>query len=507
MYRSSEAQNSETPPGQVQNHSHKHKHSDPHTHLGDYPHRLNFYDKAPQFDVTLEEFEASALDRLRVLAEIESSIARNRTWEELKDMTTKQCRKYLCLDSNTARSIDWAAQRRKDHISHFVLRLAFCRSEELRRRFIKAETTLFKVRYELDDTEERRTFLSSLTFGWEEVNASEVKDVDKNFPEAEKLVNLVPVPPKYKDKPECYKGLYYKVKWTKVSELVEKRKVFLKGGYAYVPIWERDGIIFQEFETFLTGQLELTAKRLPRLDEDTRLVPILDNLSQGFLAGVSTEWASAPASGDEIRAEMIDDLAKNHFPMCMRNIHESLMRDRHLKHFGRLQYGLFLKVLGVSIEEAIVFWRKSFSGITDDKFNKEYKYNIRHSYGLEGKRANYPAKSCQQILVADKPGPSDCHGCPYRHFAPENLESALLSSYASHGLSSTDLPAIMHNVKEGHYHVACTRVFEITHASKGVKKGEGVGGGESITHPNQYAARSRELSGPSEGDARMEVES
>lgn len=50
------------------------------------------------------------------------------------------------------------------------------------------------------------------------------------------------------------------------------------------------------------------------------------------------------------------------------------------------------QVLGLSIDEAIVFWRKSFSNMTDDKFNKEHKYNIRHSYGLEGKRANYPAK-------------------------------------------------------------------------------------------------------------------
>lgn len=39
-----------------------------------------------------------------------------------------------------------------------------------------------------------------------------------------------------------------------------------------------------------------------------------------------------------------------------------------------------------------MFWRKSFSKIQDDKFNKEYRYNIRHSYGLEGKRANYAAK-------------------------------------------------------------------------------------------------------------------
>lgn len=46
----------------------------------------------------------------------------------------------------------------------------------------------------------------------------------------------------------------------------------------------------------------------------------------------------------------------------------------------------------MSVEEAVVFWKKAFSRITEDKFNKEYRYNIRHSYGLEGKRANYPAK-------------------------------------------------------------------------------------------------------------------
>lgn len=50
------------------------------------------------------------------------------------------------------------------------------------------------------------------------------------------------------------------------------------------------------------------------------------------------------------------------------------------------------QVLGLSIEEAIIFWRKSFSRMTDDRFNKEYKYNIRHSYGLEGRRHNYSAK-------------------------------------------------------------------------------------------------------------------
>ena len=179
-----------------------------------------------------------------------------------------------------------------------------------------------------------------------------------------------------------------------------------------------------------------------------------------------------------------------------------------------------VQVLGLSLDEAIVFWRKSFDRITDDKFNKEYRYNIRHSYGLEGKRANYPAKrfvgnccavihvlimhSCQQILTSDQPGTGDSHGCPYRHFSPDNLQTALLSMYSSQGLTAGDLPEIMHAVKSNHFHVACTRVFEITHARQGVAKGEGVGGGESVTHPNQYAARSRELEREKEGIAKKE---
>ena len=101
--------------------------------------------------------------------------------------------------------------------------------------------------------------------------------------------------------------------------------------------------------------------------------------------------------------------------------------------------------------------------------------------------------SRQRILTSNQPGPSDTHGCPYRHFSADNLQTALLGTYGSCGVTSNDLPEIMGQVKGNHFHVACTRVFEITHAGAGVKKGEGIGGGESVTHPNQYAARSREL--------------
>lgn len=74
----------------------------------------------------------------------------------------------------------------------------------------------------------------------------------------------------------------------------------------------------------------------------------------------------------------------------MQHLHKKLRHDSHLKYGGRQQYGLFLKSVGLTLEDALAFWRRSFSGkVTDDKFQKEYAYNVRHNYGQEGKRANY----------------------------------------------------------------------------------------------------------------------
>jgi DNA primase large subunit len=57
---------------------------------------------------------------------------------------------------------------------------------------------------------------------------------------------------------------------------------------------------------------------------------------------------------------------------------------------------------------------------------------------------------------------------------------------------------VMDSVKNGHYHVACTRVFEATHGLKkgdglGSSGGAGAGAGESVTHPNKYVDVSREI--------------
>lgn len=64
-----------------------------------------------------------------------------------------------CLDWRFADRALWLS------LPRLVAHLLFCR-EELRRRFVKAETTLFRVRYINTTISERREFHQSGDFDW-----------------------------------------------------------------------------------------------------------------------------------------------------------------------------------------------------------------------------------------------------------------------------------------------------------------------------------------------------
>ncbi|PNY26173.1 DNA primase large subunit [Tolypocladium capitatum] len=453
----------------------------------EYPSRLNFFADAPTADITLEQFEQWAIDRLRVLAELEACSFRNRSPAETATHMKPVLDKYLPLDTNSSASTKLFAQRQKDHYSHFILRLAFSSTEDLRRRFTRVETTLFRMRFNNDDLGERSAFVSSLDLDWwEPVTEDEKQDY------AAELAALTG--PKKGGGAED--DTWFKVDWERVPDLVEQRRVFLRSGKAYVPGREQSSMVVAEFSSRLERQLELTARALPRLDEDDRLTPILNHLSKNFITPDSayTSNASAP-DGAQFTAANIDNLSQ-HFPACMSHLHRSLRRDAHLKHYGRLQYTLFLKGLGLNLEECLVFWRSAFHKVTDDTFNKEYRYNVRHAYGDVGGDTNrrgggYSPFGCQKILTEHPPGPGEAHGCPYRHFNLENL-TALVQA-----MGVTDR-SVLQGVKEDKdhqkYHMACNRVFEHLHKAE-IKKAKDEGAMtsnqlETLVHPNEYFKRS-----------------
>lgn len=333
----------------------------------------------------------------------------------------------------------------------------------MRQRFARAETMLFRLRFMTDDARERQAFIEQNNFDWEVVPDTEKARLHDQLVAASGRAAV-----------EGGDSSFFAVDFERVPDLVQQRRVYLEGGKAYVPTSEQLSLVLAEFQSRLERALEQTARVLPRLDEDDRLIPILNHLSLGFVAPEYTSQRTAGAGAGEITAAQVEGLVA-HFPLCMRNMHSHLVRHQHLRYQGRQQYGLFLKAIGLSVDEAVVFWRKAFAKFTDDKFNKEYRYNIRHMYGLEGSRNDYRAKNCQQIIADSQPAAGDCHGCPYRYFSPENLDVAL----ARMGITGSKQLREVHDAISGkHYHVACTKVYEFTHGDVTLK--------ESISHPNQY---------------------
>ncbi|TEY64853.1 hypothetical protein BOTCAL_0142g00100 [Botryotinia calthae] len=450
-----------------------------------YPHRLNFYSIPPTADITLEQFEQWAIDSLRVLAELEACSFRNRTPAETAANMKPLLDKYLPLSASSSGSSALQVERQKDHYSHFILRLAFASTEDLRRRFSRVESMLFRLRFQADDLRERQSFVEGLNLDWETVSENEKRDYWEQLKGAAG-----------RDKMIIEEESWFKVDWERVPELVESRRVFLKGGKAYVHSREQLSMVVAEFTSRLDKALEITSRALPRLDEDDRLTPILTHLSQNFTTPDANYSSSATAvDGADISARNIDALSSS-FPLCMQNLHKSLRRDAHLKHYGRLQYTLFLKGIGLNLEECLVFWRSSFSKITDDVFNKEYRYNVRHAYGDVGGDSNrrgngYSPFSCQKILTEHPPGPGESHGCPYRHFSVDNLTSLLRAV----GVNDHEvLRGVKEDKEKQKFHLACNRVFEYAHKQEIKKvKDDGTWGAaqlETIVHPNEYFKRS-----------------
>ena len=154
--------------------------------------------------------------------------------------------KYLPLSSSSSNSPSLQAERQKDHYSHFILRLAFASTEDLRRRFSRVETMLFRLRFQGDDVRERIGFVESLNLDWEVVSEDEKREFGEELKAAGGGY-----PRRIEEES------YYKVDWERVPELVESRRVFLRGGKAFVPGREQASMVVAEFTAKLDKALEV----------------------------------------------------------------------------------------------------------------------------------------------------------------------------------------------------------------------------------------------------------
>jgi len=153
--------------------------------------------------------------------------------------------KHMPLSQNSSKSPALDQERKKDHYSHFILRLAFSATEDLRRRFTRLESQLFKLRFQNNDVRDRQEFVASLEFAWEKVSEEEKREFSAEL--------LAVNPGMRKDVDEGW----FKVDWEKVSELVESRRVYVRKGKAFVPAKEQTSMVVSEFSRRLDDSLEV----------------------------------------------------------------------------------------------------------------------------------------------------------------------------------------------------------------------------------------------------------
>lgn len=471
-----------------------------------YGSRLSFYDAPPLEEITLEEFETWAIDRLKILIEIESCLARSKSMKEIEAIIRPLLLKFLPLTPSSSNGSEKQiiAERKKDYYSHYTLRLVFCRTEELRKKFLKNEATLFKVRYNMLQPKEQHEFvkLNSAKLAWEYIgNEEKLEKIEQLYAAlgptiktslrvdnvGDQSFNLTHEQLKQHMRQA---ENFIKLPFEKVPNLVSLRQVYLEKGYAYIPSALQVSLLSVVFTETLTKALIKTFQAIPRLEEDDRLLPLLNNLSRNFASVQYDNFNDANAS-DINAGSVLTPAINKHYPLCATHLQRNLVHNSHLKFTGRQQLGLFLKGVGMTVDEALKFWAQQFTKSTKmnmDTFNKEYRYNVRHTYGLEGGRINYKPWDCNTILLKPKPQKGEYHGCPYRDLPVE----LLINNLGEMGVKDPhDINNIVEDVNKHNYTIACTKVFELTHKQEMEKlaRAENL----HITHPNLYFDRSRQL--------------
>ena len=441
-----------------------------------FPHILSMYKKAPTNSVDLYKFEKLAMCRYKILLELDSLAAvsakhsedwRRRLEERLATIKVEgvELGKWFTEDVKVEKlnSSEYQTNILYDQWSHFILKLAYSRNEELKNWFLQHETDLFQ--YRLDKQTTHKYDLSIDKFmELENVELRKTDESIKRNPYINAQILEDHKRSKYNDPntqkpkvPQNPKNEYYECSWMDVLHLVKTRQVHIENGKAYVPKNLIKHILVERFREEMKMKLAQGRKHWASgglQSEEKRLLPILNYFSKQNIQ----DYSSKNIDENTLTSKNIDDRAVTSYPLCMSNIHNHWRKTHHLKHFARLSYWRFLKSAGLSMEDCLKLFRDEGSKYPNGakQFEKEFAYNIKHAYGKVGARAEYTGFSCAKIL-SEHVSQGDCHGCPYKNDSEEELVAKLKAS----GISEVEqLKEVLKLKSSGHFQLACAKQFQ-----------------------------------------------
>lgn len=200
------------------------------------------------------------------------------------------------------------------------------------------------------------------------------------------------------------------VHFSQVPKIVGNRSALLRAGWVLGTVDEFANSLKIAFESRLRARIKESGERMDR-SVRTFVGEIKDELRKMIHSISSTSGKVFIEEYDLYNRQDI-------FPQCMLDLYNEVMAKGHIGHQERFQLGLFLKKLGMSVDEQMRFWYKNAVdnvGMSYEQFiSGNAGYIIRHMYGLEGGETDYDAPSCSRIQGE--------YYCTFMHQSVENID-------------------------------------------------------------------------------------
>lgn len=229
---------------------------------------------------------------------------------------------------------------------------------------------------------------------------------------------------------------FVKIPFQVVTSMVKARQVRISGGNAYVPCGKWTELLRELFVHHYNVGLSMISYSVMRsIRSDVRWQSTFRTLRDMYECHLYRPPTPTPIRRSRVLHQQVDE-EKAHFPPCMSHLLNVLRKNHRLTHIWRYNFSLFLKDIGLTLQDSVAFWKKEYSQSCSAEAScthswqqneRKYRYSIRHLYGLEGAKVERSCKSCKHIQTMQM-GMRDEGGCPFVHFDDSNLLSSLHDS-------------------------------------------------------------------------------
>ena len=170
-----------------------------------------------------------------MLRKIELLKSQNVFWDKFRTELDSIIKKELL--ANGSLQAHTSEGKKRDVASHFILRAAYCSTEEQRRWFLTQECALFRHRLEkvMNNPKAFRMFLENVSITFDRIDYAEKERL------RDKLMACPTGEPSEKGSVTHFSlddfatTSFYKVPFLQALDLVKFRLVYIERGYAYVP--------------------------------------------------------------------------------------------------------------------------------------------------------------------------------------------------------------------------------------------------------------------------------